>query len=346
MSVFKNIFVGDLNIMRSYAYFKLLSRALVLPLIFVITSCGGNETSDNGGTNTCEPSEGGESDLYGNWIISSIESVAPNAPMDSEFTFSTNGTYDWFFMIDTQLWKANTKANGSFSLNGTTLLIDGNFTDIVAGNSVEISFCNNNRNFNFLDENGYKWTYSKVDVPGGCNTHDCIGPHKHVFTTSIMYTGNLIVEAGSSGSGIEAADELCQNAAVNAGRNGTWKAWISDNNNNAIDRIADVGPWYLVGTSEYIVFENKAGMTQNPLRPIDHDEFGDVISFDPQIIGNEVWTGTNSDGTNSGLNCSNWAFGDTLDGKAGDYELNDVRWTNTTTPRGCEWQNHLYCFEQ
>ena len=320
----------------------------LISLLLTLASCGGSDSSGDSGSNTCEPSVGAESDLYGDWVISSIESVPSGSPMDSEFTFSTNGTYDWFFMIDIPSWKANTKANGNFSLDGTTLLVDGNFVDnIIAGNSVEIGFCNNNRNFSYLDEYGNKWTYSKVGVSGGCNTHDCIGPHKHVFTTSNMYTGNSVAEAGSSGSGIDAADELCQKAAVNAGRNGTWKAWISDNNNNAIDRIADVGPWYLEGANEYIVFENKAAMTQNPLRTIDHDEFGDMISYDPQIIGNKVWTGTYSDGTNSGLNCGNWAFSDTqFDGQAGDYGLNDVRWTNTTTPRGCYWQNHLYCFEQ
>jgi len=326
---------------------KSLTYLLISLLVLVLVSCGGNDTDDSGGPNTCKPSQGTESDLYGNWVISSIENVAPNAPMDSEFTFSTNRTYDWFFMIDIPSWTANTNGGGNFSLDGTTLLIDGDFPDnVISGNSVEISFCNDNRTFSFLDENGYKWTYTKIDSSGSCNTHDCLGPHKHVFTTSNKYTANLVVEAGGSGSGIESADQLCQEAATNAGRNGIWKAWISDNNNNAIDRMADVGPWYLVGANEYKVFENKAEMTQYPLRSIDRDEFGEMISYDQKIIGNEVWTGTYSDGLNSGLNCGNWTFGDTqFGGQTGEYGVNDNRWTDSST-RNCFWQNHLYCFEQ
>ena len=113
----------------------------LISLLLTLASCGGSDSSGDSGSNTCEPSVGAESDLYGDWVISSIESVPSGSPMDSEFTFSTNGTYDWFFMIDIPSWKANTKANGNFSLDGTTLLVDGNFVDnIIAGNSVEIVF--------------------------------------------------------------------------------------------------------------------------------------------------------------------------------------------------------------
>jgi hypothetical protein len=182
--------------------------------------------------------------------------------------------------------------------------------------------------------------------PGTCNTHDCLGPHKHIFATSGMFTANLAVEAGSAGTGIDAADSLCQQAATNAGRSGTWKAWISNDNNNAIDRIADTGPWYLYGATEDLVFADKAALTQAPLISIRRDEFGDTIVADNTVTGNEVWTGTYSDGANSGQNCSNWSVGDTtFTGTVGLYSSTS-KWSNSLAPRNCFWQNHLYCLEQ
>jgi hypothetical protein len=134
-----------------------------LSLLFVLASCGGSGSSAEGGSKPCEPSAGSESDLYGDWAISSIESVPSGSPLDSEFTFYSTGTYDWFFIIDIPSWKTNVRGGGNFSLDGTTLLIDGDFADTVnSGNSVEIGFCNNNRTFSFVDENGNKWTYTKI----------------------------------------------------------------------------------------------------------------------------------------------------------------------------------------
>src|SRR4051794_13048994 len=61
--------------------------------------------------------------------------------------------------------------------------------------------------------------------------------HKRVFVTSTTYSGFL--------GGLSAADQLCQ-ARANAGTlGGTWVAWMSDGQVDALSKINDVGPWFL-----------------------------------------------------------------------------------------------------
>ena len=63
------------------------------------------------------------------------------------------------------------------------------------------------------------------------------------------------------------ADAKCQLAADSQLLGGTFKAWISTTSGNAIDRIADVGPWVLVDNATK-VFNNKANLQTVPLSAI------------------------------------------------------------------------------
>ena len=89
---------------------------------------------------------------------------------------------------------------------------------------------------------------SSSDSGGGGST-------KIIFVTSLIYSGNL--------GGLSGADAKCSLRAQAGGLSGSWKAWLSDANNNAIDRITDVGPW--VDTKGTTIFNNKSGMTGYPI---------------------------------------------------------------------------------
>src|SRR4051794_18448419 len=89
-------------------------------------------------------------------------------------------------------------------------------------------------------------------------------PQKHIFVTSMTYGSNL--------GGLTGADAKCRTLATAASLGGTWKAWLSTTSTNAIDRIVDVGPWYLMNGVK--TFNNKAALRGTPLVPISLDEYG------------------------------------------------------------------------
>lgn len=169
---------------------------------------------------------------------------------------------------------------------------------------------------------------------GTCVTNSSV---KRVFVTVTDYDGNLKGKVSGAASGLAAGDKLCQLAADAAVLGGTWKAWLSDGstNTNAIDRIADVGPWYLVdGTTK--VFNNKANLATSPLQVINRNENGGLVSAD-------VWTGTSAGGTASD-SCNGWATINSGSGRYGN-STSTANWTDYSYD-SCYEKKHLYCFEQ
>lgn len=133
--------------------------------------------------------------------------------------------------------------------------------------------------------------------------------YKYVFGTSIGYNGNL--------GGLSGADTKCATHASSAGLTGSWKAWLSDEATNAIDRIAEVGPWYLVGTTT-IVAQTKASFALTPSGEINRNENG-------QLMGSVFyWTGTSSGGAKTaGNTCTSWSV---------TTGFGSIHQQNTTTP--------------
>jgi len=62
-----------------------------------------------------------------------------------------------------------------------------------------------------------------------------------VFVTSAGYDGDLAGQSGTT-DGLAGGDALCNLHASAAGLGGIWKAWLSGDEEDAVDRIADVGP--------------------------------------------------------------------------------------------------------
>ncbi len=119
-----------------------------------------------------------------------------------------------------------------------------------------------------------------------------------------------------------------------------WKAWLSTTTANAIDRIAEVGPWFLAHGATKL-FANKAQFAIAPSHAIDLDEAGSAVQ--PPLA---VWTGTLSSGK-AGLTCADWTMGlaKATWGSTGAIS----GWTDVgadATSQECEGGLHLYCVEQ
>jgi hypothetical protein len=164
--------------------------------------------------------------------------------------------------------------------------------------------------------------------------------HRRVFITSDGYSGDLKTAAFAA-DGLAAGDALCGRAVAAAELGGIWTAWLSSPGNNAIDRIADVGPWYRLDGIR--VFNNKTNLVTGSLGPIDRDENGRLVG------GDTVWTGTSDGGTysNSGA-CPDrsgqpWSAASGM-GLAG-VATSGTRWTEAMAV-DCTKLGRLYCFEQ
>lgn len=125
---------------------------------------------------------------------------------------------------------------------------------------------------------------------------------QYVFMSAATVLGNL--------GGLAGADSLCASYAAGAGlSDGPWKAWLSDETTNAIDRIVDAGPWYLVGTYNTVAFNTKAqlGALTPSTQHINISESGATV---PYYNGTSlaVWSGSESGGTASaGNTCASWS---------------------------------------
>lgn len=174
---------------------------------------------------------------------------------------------------------------------------------------------------------------------GGAGTPNAGSSVKRIFLSSTAHTGSL--------GGLSGADAICLARATAAGLGGTWKVWLSDNTANAISRINDVGPWYLVDRST-LIFQNRAAMvSSNPATQISKDENGNSMGAGPP--GVLTWTGTMADGTKAASNCSNWmsALGATQGdvGANGNNVNTNSYWTSGGTV-ACNGARNLICIEQ
>jgi hypothetical protein len=158
-----------------------------------------------------------------------------------------------------------------------------------------------------------------------------------VFVTLGKFQGDL--------GGLEGADAECQRSAQLAELPGTWVAWLSDDDTNAIDRIPD-GQYRLL--DDTVIAEDKGALTDGVLEaPIDLNELG--LQQD-----GFVWTGTDPSGTNrEGANCSNWTTQTGTSDCAGELvaecgfqgasHLRNFRWTQDGL-QSCSESYSLYCF--
>ena len=164
-----------------------------------------------------------------------------------------------------------------------------------------------------------------------------------VFVTNDSWNGNL---SGLGATGPEAADQRCLLAAAEAGLNGRFLAWLSDDV-RAEQRLPDVGPWLLVGTGD-MVFANLEQLAIGPSQAIDRNEYG----F--RMAPASVWTGTPAaeDAPVPDERCNRWKGTTTIvpngdrvyQALTGRTSARDASWTEAAFA-DCTMQAHLYCFE-
>ena len=169
---------------------------------------------------------------------------------------------------------------------------------------------------------------------------------KTVFTTSTLYNGDLKT-AGGGATGVEGADNICNELARAAGLPGTYTAWLSDSFTDARDRVTQSGVPYrdVTGT---IVADDFTDLTDcsNPLclqGAIYRDEFGRDAGV--WTTGSRtVWTNTATDGSKGVNSCNDWSSV----GSVGTWGLIDQRsgpgWT-AWNQAACTGEIHLYCFQ-
>lgn len=169
-----------------------------------------------------------------------------------------------------------------------------------------------------------------------------------VFVTSFPVGGNIRgpncgwVPCPWQPFGLPGADTACRLAGTATDvpfPPPSWAAWLSSTGTDAIDRIPEGEYRLLDGT---VVANDKADLTDGTLdAPIDLTE--NQTRLDP---GQNVWTGTDDDGTNAGFGtCLNWfTDSDANTARVGEPGKADATWTDFGDD-SCDKENHLYCFE-
>jgi len=181
----------------------------------------------------------------------------------------------------------------------------------------------------------------------GCS-FSCTTEYKMVFLTSNTYSGDL--------GGLDGADTICNDLAVEAGLHGTYKAWLSDSDVSVSERFTHSDlPYVLVDKIENILSEETRitiaddwiGLTSGDIRNrINRDE-----KLDTYGSRQSVWTNTQRDGeimyTVPAKNCNNWSSSDSAYwGRYGYSFYTYYKWTNSTYDIRCNTINmRLYCFQ-
>jgi hypothetical protein len=199
---------------------------------------------------------------------------------------------------------------------------------------------------------------ASIDAAGtdGAPQDAAPAPHKRVFVTSQVYTGNL--------GGLVGADAKCQVLAGAGGLTGTYKAWLGNATVAAASRLTHATiPYQLVDGTP--VAADWAALTSGRLlHAIDRTELGTTplggtnteCFYTGDGTAKMVWTNASADGsitnrnqTNSCGNDWNTAGPSTDGGPFGDVGAIgavDVKWTVLCQSARCENTAPLYCLEQ
>lgn len=167
------------------------------------------------------------------------------------------------------------------------------------------------------------------------------GPKRVFLTSRTVYADLLSTARGADG--VRSGDSVCQVSADVANLGGTWKAWLSNESVDAIDRIRGNGPWARL--DGVVVFPDHASLATAPLAPIDIDENG-VTYTEGCNNTSRVWTGTRTGGRWDLDDCVDWSTSDdgwsATTGCPGEV----ARWTDDDGGWNCDNEYRLYCFEQ
>ncbi|HVH44628.1 MAG TPA: hypothetical protein VM925_19875, partial [Labilithrix sp.] len=171
------------------------------------------------------------------------------------------------------------------------------------------------------------------------------------FVTAASFSGDLVGAAGGTGSGLAAADLICQTAADGAELHGLFVAYLASGSIDALDRIVDDGPFYAVDGKARL-YANKAAVGAGASEEISDengkpvkDYYSGADKFGNPVAGSTAasfWTGATPIGKASGADCGGWMLTDDLseDGAHASYL------GASQVLLGCSTERHLLCLEQ
>ncbi len=182
----------------------------------------------------------------------------------------------------------------------------------------------------------------------GCDA-TCRFDAKLCFLTSAVYMPNNLGSA-------EKADKICRNAALVAGYDNAsaFKAWVSDDASSPATRFTPSQLPFVLPSGVRVAHNSEQLLGDGPSVGITHTDKGE------DLLKALVWTGTAPDGAlfDPNLDCQGWTSNGFADqariGRSGvdksdpdEFNLWKYQhhWTDYKTVT-CDYQNHLYCFEQ
>jgi len=126
-----------------------IRRAGIL-CVLILALFVGCDSNDNGAPDNF--------DIVGSWALTSLEGApGPVDASNSTWTFTSDGTYTWFFRFPGFF---DLQDSGTYSLQGRTLSVDGSMAQTVASSpTLELSLGGDT--FSFRDDAGDRWTYRK-----------------------------------------------------------------------------------------------------------------------------------------------------------------------------------------
>lgn len=325
-----------------------------LPLSFAL-SCGNNvltastdgyfpgsttETGSSGTTMTPEPTTGSLATTT--WYNTESGSVSTNTDTTNQADTSSSGTHTTEYVTcGNDIVETGEECDGN-NLSGATCK-DRGFDGGELLCSSECSFdetnCKNNVCGDGVLDPGEGCDDGNVKNDDGCNLKCEIEP-KLIFVRSQLNNGDL--------GGLQGADFKCQTTANTAGLSGSFKAWLSDDNNPASGRLTHSSGPYQNIMGELIAY-NWNDLTDGTLvNAIKYDENG--VAIKEQNFSDNAWTGTTFEGKSDDDNCSNWNFGEAnwnLVGSVGTPVSDKQFWTDWGDGiQLCNEKLHLYCIEQ
>ncbi|MGB1017198.1 MAG: hypothetical protein ACPG4T_23880, partial [Nannocystaceae bacterium] len=173
-----------------------------------------------------------------------------------------------------------------------------------------------------------------------------------VFVSSVTFDGSLqgggLPSPNDNATGVALADFRCQQLADKEGLDGTFHAWLSDNNgtnkSNAASRIvgADTNTSYRMPNGVLVANSWTQLLAEGPSNPIVYREDGMPLDDVPAW----VWTNTNLEGQSLTANtCGGWTqnMNNTI-GHTG-ITVMGPDWTDSAMAYTCQKSYRLYCFQ-
>lgn len=232
---------------------------------------------------------------------------------------------------------------------------------VFEGVSLNVSFSESDYNYPDDDNDRYSNLNEIITENNPVDASDYPVPRR-VFITSIEGQGNLSQWEGSdSATGIEAGDSICQTLADQAGLDDEFRAWLSNDTDDAYCRVAglngkkgdhscDVSDLHLgpyIRTDTTLVAKSLDAL-------LDQGEMYNAIQFDEfanDLRGSwlPVWTGTDATGRYKNIigSCNNWTSVDSGDNTTyGSAHKTIVDWVDHWhAPCGSDSSARLYCFQ-